>query len=76
MLVAANAPSLDEAGYIARAAMLTELFQELLVELTNSGDYSEMPVDQAFIRQHQEIGIAWNMEEWNLFHKMRELGKS
>ena len=76
VLVAANAPSLDEAGFIARAAMLTALFQELLTELINNGDYSAMPVDQAFIRQHQEIGRAWNMEEWNLFHKMRQLGRS
>lgn len=76
VLIAANAPSLDEAGYMARATALTELFQELLAELMRSGDYSAMPVDQAFIRQHQEIGRAWNMEEWNRFHKMRELGKS
>jgi hypothetical protein len=76
VLVAANAPSLDEAGYKARQAMLTALFQALLAELINNGDYSAMPVDQAFIRQHQEIGRAWNMEEWNRFHKMRQLGKS
>ena len=75
VLIAANTPSLDEAGYKARADMLTELFQELLAELTDSGDYSTMPVDQAFIRQNQEIGRAWNMEEWNRFHKIRELGK-
>lgn len=73
VLTAANAPSLDEAGYKARAAMLAELFRELLVELTNSGDYSTMPVDQAFIRHNQEIGRAWNMEEWHRFHKLREL---
>jgi hypothetical protein len=73
VLIAANAPGLDEVGYQARAAMLTELFQELLVELTTSGDYSAMPVDQAFIRQNQEIGRAWNMEEWNKFHKLRKL---
>lgn len=73
VLVAANAPSLDEAGYLARSAMLKELFQELLTELIECGDYSHMPVDQAFIRQHQEIGRAWNMEEWNRFHKLRDL---
>jgi predicted nucleotidyltransferase len=73
VLLAANAPSLDEAGYKARAAMLTELFQELLSALTDSGEYSSMPVDQAFIRQNQEVGRAWNMEEWNRFHKLRGL---
>jgi hypothetical protein len=76
VLIAANTPSLDEVGYTARAAVLTELFQELLAELTRCGDYSAMPVDQAFIRQHREIGRAWNMEEWNRFHKIRELGKN
>jgi hypothetical protein len=73
VLVAANAPSLDEAGYLRRSAMLKELFQALLAELIECGDYSPMPVDQAFIRQHQEIGRAWNMEEWNRFHKLRKL---
>ncbi|MBE2219900.1 MAG: nucleotidyltransferase domain-containing protein [Anaerolineae bacterium] len=73
VLIAANTPSLDETGYKMRAAMLTELFQELLVELTNSGEYSTMPVDQAFIRQNPEIGRAWNMEEWTRFHKLRGL---
>jgi hypothetical protein len=76
ILIAANAPSLDESGYLARATTLTALFQEFLAELTRSGDYSAMPVDQAFIRQNQELGRAWNMEEWNRFHKIRSLGKS
>ena len=73
VLLAANVPSLDEAGYLARAAMLRELFQELLAKLVETGDYSATPVDQAFIRYNQEIGRAWNMEEWNRFHKLRQL---
>lgn len=75
ILVAANAPSLDEEGYQAQVTALTSLFQEFLSELVDSGEYSAMPVDQAFVRQNQEIGRAWNMEEWNRFHKIRELGK-
>ncbi len=73
VLLAANGPSLDEAGYHSQVTALQELFQDLLSELTESGEYSTMPVDQAFIRQNQEIGRAWNMEEWNRFHKLRKL---
>jgi predicted nucleotidyltransferase len=75
VLYAANAPSLNEEGYLKQVVTLKELFQELLTELTNSGDYSTMPVDQAFIRQNQEIGRAWNMDEWNTFHRLRQLDK-
>lgn len=73
VLTAANAPSLNKEGYLAQAAMLNELFQQLLAKLIETGDYSAMPVDQAFIRYHEEIGRAWNMEEWNRFHKLRQL---
>ncbi|PIE81155.1 MAG: hypothetical protein CSA11_05110 [Chloroflexi bacterium] len=73
VLMAANGSSLDETGYCSRFAALKELFQDLLSELTESGEYSTMPVDQAFIRQNQEIGRAWNMAEWNRFHKLRKL---
>jgi hypothetical protein len=52
---------------------LSDLFQVLLEKLIDTGDYSTMPVDQAFIRHHEEIGRAWNMEEWNRFHKLRQL---
>jgi hypothetical protein len=32
-----------------------------------------MPVDQAFLRLHEEPGRAWNMEEWNKFRIARKL---
>ena len=73
VLVAANTPSIDKEGYLTRTSMLSELFQELLAQLIDTGEYSNVPVDQAFIRYNQEIGCAWNMEEWNRFHKLRKL---
>jgi predicted nucleotidyltransferase len=74
VLVAANAPSLLEEGYQARADALRSLFDDLLVHLTEIGDYSHAPIDQAFIRQHDEPGYAWTMDEWNAERLRRILG--
>lgn len=71
VLVAANAPTLDYDGYATRAEMLQTLFHELLEKLIADGDYSAAAVDQAFIRSGEEPGRAWNMEEWNKFHRAR-----
>ncbi len=65
ILVAGNAPSLDLAGYKERLDVLQQLFQELLSAVTQDGTYSYAPIDQAFMRSHDEPGYAWNMEEWN-----------
>ncbi len=70
-LVAANAPAVDYDGFAARADMLRTLFQELLDHLIADGVYSAAAVDQAFIRSAEEPGRAWNMEEWNKFHRAR-----
>jgi predicted nucleotidyltransferase len=74
VLVAANAPSLLEEGYQARSDALRSLFDDLLVHLTEIGDYSHAPIDQAFIRQHDEPGYAWTMDEWNAERLRRILG--
>jgi hypothetical protein len=74
VLVAANAPSLQEEGYLARVDTLRSLFAELLARLTEVGDYSNAPVDQAFTRQHDEPGYAWTMDEWNMERLRRILG--
>jgi len=71
VLVAANAPSLNREGYEARAQTLSAMFRELQVQLTEAGDYSNAPIDQAFIRSHDEPGRAWNMDEWLKFHTAR-----
>lgn len=73
VLVAANAPELGFAGYMARADMLQSLFADLLAQLIASGDYSHAPVDQAFMRMHDEPGRSWNMLEWNKLRLVRRL---
>jgi hypothetical protein len=73
VVTAANAPSLDFAGFEERAKALKDLFNDVLSRLIDQGDYSPTPVDQAFIRSHEEPGRAWNMEEWNKFRQVRKL---
>jgi hypothetical protein len=65
ILQATNAPGLDLKGYMARVTVLKSLFDDLLDHLVADGDYSAAPIDQAFIRSHDEPGYAWNMDEWN-----------
>ena len=65
VLVATNAPGLDYEAYLTRANQLSSLFDDLLSRLIADGFYSSTPVDQAFIRAHDEPGFAWNMDEWN-----------
>ncbi len=72
---AATASGLDFAAYQQRVDILQTFFQLLLTKLIDEGDYSAMPVDQAFVRQHQEPGRAWNMEEWQIIHRVRRLGQ-
>lgn len=73
IMVAANAPSLDFAGFEERAKALKSLFNDVLSRLIDQGDYSPTPVDQAFLRSNEEPGRAWNMEEWNKFRQVRKL---
>lgn len=68
-LVALNAPSLDLEGFTARFEMLNTLLDELLARLVADGDYGEEPIDEAFIRLHDEPGRAWNMEAWEKQHR-------
>ena len=72
VLVTLNAPSLDLAGYQARAEMLRQLFSEVMTRLQREGDYGADPVSEAFIRSHEEPGRAWNMAEWNREHMARK----
>ena len=58
--------TLDYPSYGARLANLRQLFAQLQEQLITNGDYSHVPVDQAFIRTHDEPGYAWNMDEWNM----------
>jgi len=73
-LPAAATAGHDFTAYQQRIDVLRELFQNFLDKLVEDGEYSSMPIDQAFIRQNQEPGRAWNMEEWNAIHRVRRLG--
>jgi hypothetical protein len=73
VLTTANAPDLDYAGYVARRDRLRALFDGLLARLVAAGDYSATPIDQAFIRKHEEPGRSWNIDEWNKFHQARSI---
>jgi predicted nucleotidyltransferase len=71
VLPALNAPSLDEAGYRARVDALRSLVEDLTARLVADGVYGSDPTTEAFIRGHQEPGLAWNMDEWNERHQER-----
>ncbi len=70
ILLVANASSLDYVGYMARVEKLTAYFEALQQQLIADGDYTE-PIDEAFIRNHEEPGRAWNMMEWNAKRRKR-----
>lgn len=70
ILLVANAPSLDHAGYLKRVEKLTTYFAAFQQQLIADGDYRK-PVDEAFIRSNEEPGRAWNMAEWNAKRKIR-----
>lgn len=71
ILTAANAPSQDEAGYLARVAALRDLFGALVQQLVADGFYGDDPVSEAFKRRAEEPGRAWNMQAWNARHAGR-----
>jgi predicted nucleotidyltransferase len=71
VLVALNAPALDEQGYMERAEVLQQLFAETMQHLIKEGTYGDDPISEAFIRQHEEPGRAWNMDAWMLEHRKR-----
>jgi predicted nucleotidyltransferase len=74
-LVADNSPNLEFAGYEARIEAMHSLFDDLLQQVVANGDYTHVPIDQAFIRQSEEPGRAWNMEEWNKFRTIRQMSR-
>ncbi len=73
VLTALNAPSHTHEGYTTRTAMLKALFDEVLAKLQREGVYGDDPVDEAFVRGHNEPGRAWNMDEWRAKHSQRSM---
>jgi predicted nucleotidyltransferase len=73
ILAAAVAAGHDRAAYLGRAETLRQLSDELIGQLVDDGIYgADTPVDEAFIRAHDEPGRAWNMDHWNAEHARRE----
>jgi len=71
LLLAMNALSVTQEGYQQRVTVLRFCFDELVAKCQQDGLYGENAVSEAFIRQHDEPGRNWNMDEWNKRHKER-----
>ncbi len=69
LLLATNALAADYDGYQQRAAVLQQFFDALVVQCQQDGLYGMKAVSEAFIRQHDEPGRNWNMEEWARLHQ-------
>jgi hypothetical protein len=68
------APSPEKAGwagYTERVAALRQLFGALTTQAQTLGVYGADPIDEAFIRSHEEPGRAWNMAAWYDEHNKR-----
>jgi hypothetical protein len=59
------------AGYTERVAALRQLFGALTTQAQTLGVYGADPIDEAFIRSHEEPGRAWNMAAWYDEHNKR-----
>lgn len=73
LLLATNALSTTQEGYQQRVTVLRDSFDELVAKCQQEGLYGENAVSEAFIRQHDEPGRNWNMDEWNKEHKERNI---
>ena len=71
LLLATNALSVTREGYQQRVTALRDCFNELIAKCQQDGLYGENAVSEAFIRQHDEPGRDWNMDEWNKKHEER-----
>ena len=71
LLLAMNALAADHAVYQQRVATLRQLFSALIVQCQQDGLYGQDAISEAFIRQNEEPGRAWNMDEWEQLHRQR-----
>jgi len=70
---AVTPPHATYEGYMARTTALRGLYADFLTQIVANGDYSHAPIDQAFMRLHEEPGRSWNIAEWNKFRNARKL---
>jgi hypothetical protein len=66
-----NALSATQEGYQQRVVALRYCFNELVAKCQQDRLYGENAVSEAFIRQYDEPGRNWNMDEWNRKHEER-----
>jgi hypothetical protein len=71
LILATNALSVTKDGYQRRVTTLQQFFNELMTKCRQDGIYGGDAVSEAFIRQHDEPGRNWNMDEWNQKHEER-----
>ena len=71
LILATNALSMTKDGYQQRVTILQNFFNELVTKCQQDGIYGGEAVGEAFIRQHDEPGRNWNMDEWNKKHRER-----
>jgi len=72
LLLATNALEGTQDGYQQRVKLLQHFFNELVTQCQADGLYGDRPVNEAFIRRHDEPGRDWNMAEWNKQHRERK----
>ena len=73
LILATNALSVTKDGYQCRVTILQHFFEELVIKCQQDGSYGGEAVSEAFIRQHEEPGRNWNMDEWNKKHRERNV---
>lgn len=71
-LLATNALSENHEGYQQRVTVLNQFFKALAAQCQQDGTYGKDVVGEAFIRQHNEPGYAWDIDEWQLLHEQRK----
>ena len=71
LILATNALSVTKDGYQRRVTILQNFFNELVSKCQQDEIYGGDAVSEAFIRQHEEPGRNWNMDDWNKKHKER-----
>lgn len=71
LFVAMNASAADKNSYEHRVSILKRFFDELVAKCQQDQIYGDNPLDEAFIRQHEEPGRGWNMVDWEQKHTKR-----
>lgn len=74
LFLAMNALSYNKNGYQRRTLALNRFFKAVVAKCQEEGLYRDKPLEEAFIRQHDEPGRDWNMDAWEQAHIDRLAG--